>query len=58
MFRMLFSVSIKYFFLGNCDFELNICGWIVYEDFVFLECNLIVCGILGDFYNCVINILF
>lgn len=58
MSRMLLSVSIKHFFSGNCDFELNTCGWTVHEDSVFLERNLIVCGILGDLYNCATNTLF
>lgn len=58
MSRMLQSVSIKHFFSGNCDFELNTCGWTVHEDSVFLERNLLVCGILGDLYNCAINTLF
>lgn len=47
-----------FFFSGNCDFELNTCGWTVHEDSVFLERNLLVCGILGDLYNCATNTLF
>lgn len=56
---MLPSVSIRHLFSsGNCDFELNTCGWTVHEDSVFLERNLIVCGILGDLYNCATSTLF
>lgn len=46
------------FFQGNCDFELNTCGWTVHEDAVFLERYLLVCGILGYIDDCGTDILF
>lgn len=57
-FRNVAKCQHQIFFPGNCDFELNTCGWTVHEDAVFLERYLLVCGILGYIDDCGTDILF
>lgn len=41
-----------FFILGNCDFELDICGWTVHSGPVSLKRAIMVCGFRGNLNYC------